>query len=50
MRRCYDAAQFACEKLGWEKIKCYNEQGVRPRELIFHDIMDVISARTDIVL
>ena len=24
MRRSYDAAQFACERLGWSKIKCYN--------------------------
>ena len=50
MRRSYDAAQFACEKLGWKKIKCYNENGIRTREEIFAQIVDVVAAKTGLVL
>ena len=50
MRRCYEAALFAAEKLNWERVKCWNDNGIRTREAIFHDIVDIISDRTDIVL
>lgn len=50
MRRSYDAAQFACEKLGWHKIKCYDENGIRERAAIFSEILDVVSEKTGIVV
>ncbi len=50
MRRSYDAAQFACEKLGWTKIRCYNESGIRDRAVIFNDIADAVSEKTGIVI
>ncbi len=50
MRRSYEAAQFACEKLGWTKIKCYDNNGVREITDIFAEILDVVCKNTDIVL
>lgn len=50
MRRSYDAAQFACEKLGWTKIKCYNDSGIRTREEIFAEILSVVASKTGLVL
>ncbi len=50
IRQSYDAAQFASEKLGWTKIRCYNDEGVRTRESIFRDIAEVISEKTGLVL
>ena len=50
MRRCYDAALYASDKLGWERIRCYDENGIRTREAIFHDIAEVVSSRTELVL
>ena len=50
MRRCYDAALYASDKLGWERIRCYDENGIRSREAIFHDIAEVVSSRTELVL
>ncbi|MCI8387443.1 MAG: deoxynucleoside kinase [Clostridiales bacterium] len=51
MARCYEAALFACNKLGWERIKCTDSDGnMRSRESIFHDLSDLIAARTDIVM
>jgi len=50
MRKSYDAAQFACEKLGWRKIKCYDENGIRERSVIFKDILDAVSIETGLVV
>ena len=50
MRKCYDAAVYASEKLGWERIKCYNEAGMRSRDAIAAEIAERIAERTDIVL
>lgn len=50
MRRSYEAAQFACEKLGWTKIRCYDEHGIRDRSAIFNDILYAIGESTGIVV
>ncbi len=50
MRRCYDAALYASQKLGWTTIRCYNEFGIRSREAIFGDICDAIANKTGIVM
>ena len=50
MRKSYEAAQFACEKLGWTKIKCYNASGIRTRDEIFGEILDVVSSKTKLIL
>jgi len=50
MRRSYDAAQFACEKLGWHKIKCYDENGIRERTAILNEILSIVSVEAGIVI
>ena len=50
MRKSYEAAQFACERLGWTRIRCYDEYGIRDRSAIFNDILFAVSEKTDIVL
>ena len=50
MRRSYEAALYAAEKLGWTTIKCWNANGIRPIEAIFGDICDAVANRTDLVL
>ncbi len=50
MARCYEAACYAGEKLGWERIKCYNEDGIRPRDAIASEIAERVAERTDLVL
>ena len=50
MRRSYEAAQFACDKLGWYKIKCYDENGIRERSAIFNEILSVVSTETGIII
>ncbi len=50
MRKCYDAAVYASDKLGWERIKCYNDDGIRSRDAIAAEIAERIAERTDIVL
>lgn len=50
MRKSYDAAQFAANKLGWTKIKCYDENGIKSRADIFSEIVDVVCKKTSIVL
>lgn len=42
IQKCFDAAQFAANKLGWHIIKCDNENGFRPREEIFEEIVDLL--------
>ena len=50
MRRCYEAAHFACDRLGWTKISCHDENGIRSREAIFKDILAAVSERTKLVV
>ena len=42
VQTCYDAAQFASCALGWHTVKCDNENGFRPREDIFNDILAIV--------
>ena len=41
-QKCYDAAQFAANTLGWHVIKCDNENGFRSRDDIFADIISIL--------
>lgn len=50
MRKSYEAAQFACERLGWTKIKCYDSVGIRTRDAIFSEILDMVARKTGITL
>ncbi|MBO5212108.1 MAG: deoxynucleoside kinase [Clostridia bacterium] len=43
MNKCYDAALFSCETLGWKKIKCYNGEQMRTREDIAEEIYKEVS-------
>ena len=38
MDKCYDAALYSCEKLGWKRIQCYNGDVIRTREDIAEEI------------
>lgn len=38
MNKCYDAALYSCEKLGWKQIKCYEGDKIRTREDIAEQI------------
>ncbi|MBO5286496.1 MAG: thymidylate kinase [Clostridia bacterium] len=38
MAKCYEAALYSCERLGWKKIQCYNGNEIRTREDIFEEI------------
>ncbi len=42
IQKCFDAAQFAAQKLGWYTVKCDNENGFRTREEIFSDILEIV--------
>jgi hypothetical protein len=42
IQKCFDAAQFAASTLGWHVVKCDNENGFRPREEIFEEILDIV--------
>ncbi len=50
MRKSYEAALFAADKLGWTTIKCYNESGLRSRDAIFYDIIGVVANKTGLVM
>ena len=39
MAKCYDAALYSCKKLGWEQIKCYDDDIIRTRDDIFDEIL-----------
>ena len=39
MAKCYEAALYSCNKLGWEQIKCYDGDTIRTREDIFDEIL-----------
>ncbi len=47
IQKCFDAAQFAASTLGWHVVKCDNENGFRPREEIFEEILDIVK-RTEL--
>ena len=38
MDKCYDAALYSCEKLGWCRITCHKDGAIRTREDIFEEI------------
>ena len=38
MDKCYDAALYSCERLGWSRIRCYNGDVIRTREDIAEEI------------
>ena len=38
MDKCYEAALYSCERLGWKQIRCYEGDNIRTREDIFDEI------------
>ena len=38
LESCYEAALYACEKLGWRQIKCYSDDKPRSIDDIFADL------------
>ena len=38
MDKCYEAALYSCQQLGWKRIQCYNGDTIRTREDIFDEI------------
>ena len=44
MERCYEAAMYVSDHLGWERIRCYDETGILPREAIHEEILKKILA------
>ena len=42
MERCYEAALYVSEKLGWERIRCYDETDILPRETIHRQIHEKV--------
>lgn len=48
VQKCFDAAQFAAGTLGWNIIKCDNDNGFRPREDIFKDILGLLQ-KTELI-
>ena len=38
MAKCYEAALYSCEKLGWTRITCHKNGEIRTREDIFEEI------------
>ena len=45
--RSYHAALYACEKLGWEHIKCFENSEPRNKDAIFADILSAIGEITN---
>lgn len=44
MRRVWKSAQFVCDRLGWSRIRCTNEDGtMRSREEIHEAILSAVS-------
>lgn len=39
MERCYEAALYVSDRLGWERIRCYDESGILSREAIHDQIL-----------
>lgn len=44
MDRCYEAALYVSDRLGWERIRCYDENGILPREDIHKQILSRVLA------
>ena len=42
MAKCYEAALYSCEKLGWARITCHKDGKIRTREDIFEEIYDKV--------
>jgi len=42
MERSYDAAMYASEKLGWRRIRCYDDDGIRTVDDISAEIRRVV--------
>ncbi|MBQ2809575.1 MAG: thymidylate kinase [Clostridia bacterium] len=42
MEKCYDAALFSCERLGWVKIKCYDGDAIRTIDDIAGEIYEKV--------
>ncbi|MBO5312467.1 MAG: deoxynucleoside kinase [Clostridia bacterium] len=38
MEKCYDAALYSCERLGWKRVQCYEGNTIRTREDISEEI------------
>ena len=44
MERCYEAALYVSDRLGWERIRCYDETGILSRETIHEQILKKVLA------
>lgn len=42
MQRCYEAALYVSGRLGWERICCYDETDILPRETIHRQILEKV--------
>jgi parvulin-like peptidyl-prolyl isomerase len=42
MAKCYEAALYSCEKLGWARITCHKDGKIRTREDIFEEIYNKV--------
>lgn len=42
MDKCYDAALYSCQRLGWKQIKCYEGDKIRTREDIAGEIAEEV--------
>ena len=42
MEKCYEAALFSCEKLGWTRIKCYDGENIRTIDDISKEIYNEV--------
>ena len=40
--KSYDAAEFACEYLGWERIVCFENGEPKPRDVIFKELYEKV--------
>lgn len=42
MQRCYEAALYVSDKLGWSRICCYEGDAILPREIIHRRILEKV--------
>ncbi len=47
LHRCYEAARYASDYLGWDRIVCYEGDEPRPVEAIFNDVLGVVKEVID---
>ena len=45
LEKSYEAAVYACEKLGWTKIKCFDKNGVRKPENIAAEVLEIVHSK-----